>query len=119
MTGSAGEDTAPAVPARVGVIGGGRMGAGIAHAFALAGASVVVIERDADAAAAAAARVAESLRRSVERGGTTRDLAEPDRCGRDGDGCRGTRRLRTRHRGGARGPRAQGRRARTRRTSAR
>ncbi len=66
----------PSIPARVGVIGGGRMGAGIAHAFALAGASVVVIERDADAAAAASARVVESLRRSVERGGTTRDLAD-------------------------------------------
>ena len=68
-------DAGPRVPARVGVIGGGRMGAGIAHAFALAGASVVVIERDADAAAAASARVLESLRRSVERGATTRELA--------------------------------------------
>ncbi|WP_457100012.1 3-hydroxyacyl-CoA dehydrogenase family protein [Microbacterium sp. P5_E9] len=75
MTRTPGEDTAPAVPAHVGVIGGGRMGAGIAHAFALAGASVVVIERDADAAAAASARVLESLHRSVQRGGTTRDLA--------------------------------------------
>lgn len=60
------------VPARVGVIGGGRMGAGIAHAFLLAGAGVVVVERDADAAAAASARVLESVRRSVERGATDR-----------------------------------------------
>ena len=112
------EDTESAVPARVGVIGGGRMGAGIAHAFALAGASVVVIERDADAAAAAAARVVESLRRSVERGGTTRDLAGLTAAVETGR-CRGPRRLRTRHRGGARRPRAQGRRPRTRRTSAR
>ena len=34
-------------PARVGVLGGGRMGAGIAHAFLLAGSRVTVIERDA------------------------------------------------------------------------
>jgi len=60
------------VPARVGVIGGGRMGAGIAHAFVLAGADVVVVERDAQAAAAASARVLEGVRRSVERGTTDR-----------------------------------------------
>ncbi|MFE5409218.1 3-hydroxyacyl-CoA dehydrogenase family protein [Microbacterium sp. NPDC056569] len=60
------------VPERVGVIGGGRMGAGIAHAFVLAGAEVVVVERDADAAAAASARLRESVRRSVERGTTDR-----------------------------------------------
>jgi glycine/D-amino acid oxidase-like deaminating enzyme len=34
------------VPSHVGVIGGGRMGAGIAHAFLLAGASVTILERD-------------------------------------------------------------------------
>ena len=33
-------------PERVGVLGGGRMGAGIAHAFLLAGADVAVVERD-------------------------------------------------------------------------
>ncbi|MGA7147420.1 MAG: 3-hydroxyacyl-CoA dehydrogenase family protein [Microbacterium sp.] len=61
--------TAPGVvPSRVGVIGGGRMGAGIAHAFVLAGAEVVVVERDLEAADAASARVMENLRRSVERG---------------------------------------------------
>ncbi|WP_194397700.1 3-hydroxyacyl-CoA dehydrogenase family protein [Microbacterium atlanticum] len=64
------------VPGRVGVIGGGRMGAGIAHAFALAGAAVTVVERDADAAAAASARLLESLRRSVERGTTQRGIDE-------------------------------------------
>ncbi|WP_019179392.1 3-hydroxyacyl-CoA dehydrogenase family protein [Microbacterium yannicii] len=67
------------VPARVGVIGGGRMGAGIAHAFVLAGAEVVVVERDADAAAAASARLVESLRRSVERSATERPLADLER----------------------------------------
>ena len=38
------------VPSHVGVIGGGRMGAGIAHAFLLAGASVTILERDEAAA---------------------------------------------------------------------
>lgn len=55
-------------PERVGVLGGGRMGAGIAHAFVLAGSHVVVVERDHEAAGAAAARVRESLRKSVDRG---------------------------------------------------
>ena len=43
------------VPSTVGVIGGGRMGAGIAQVFAQAGAQVTVIERDPAAAGAAAA----------------------------------------------------------------
>lgn len=62
-------------PARVGVVGGGRMGAGIAHAFLLAGSSVTVIERDAASADAAARRIGESLGRSVERE-PQRDAAE-------------------------------------------
>lgn len=66
----------PHVPTRVGVIGGGRMGAGIAHAFVLAGAEVVVVERDAEAAGAASARILESLRRSVERAATERGYDE-------------------------------------------
>lgn len=61
-------------PRSVGVIGGGRMGAGIAHAFALAGSRVTVIERDADSAAAATARVRTSLARAVEKGATVRSL---------------------------------------------
>lgn len=54
-------------PTRVGVLGGGRMGAGIAHAFLLAGSQVRVVERDPASADAAAARVHDSIRRSVER----------------------------------------------------
>ncbi|KJL32811.1 3-hydroxyacyl-CoA dehydrogenase family protein [Microbacterium oxydans] len=54
-------------PGRVGVLGGGRMGAGIAHAFLLAGSSVSVVERDDASADAASQRVGDSLRRSVER----------------------------------------------------
>ncbi|MBP3977751.1 3-hydroxyacyl-CoA dehydrogenase family protein [Microbacterium sp. BLY] len=57
-----------AAPARVGVLGGGRMGAGIAHAFLLAGSPVTVVERDDDAAAAAAARVLGSIDASLSRG---------------------------------------------------
>lgn len=49
------------VPSTVGVIGGGRMGAGIAQVFAQAGAQVTVIERDP--AAAAASRPAPTTRR--------------------------------------------------------
>ncbi|MDN4616000.1 3-hydroxyacyl-CoA dehydrogenase family protein [Leifsonia sp. F6_8S_P_1B] len=56
------------LPSLVGVIGGGRMGAGIAHAFTMAGASVVVIERDRAAASAARDRVVAAIERSVERG---------------------------------------------------
>lgn len=61
-------------PRSVGVIGGGRMGAGIAHAFALAGSRVTVIERDVDSAAAAMARVRTSLARAVEKGAAVRPL---------------------------------------------
>lgn len=49
------------VPSQVGVLGGGRMGAGIAHAFLVAGAHVTVVERDADAAAAARERVLDAV----------------------------------------------------------
>jgi 3-hydroxybutyryl-CoA dehydrogenase len=61
--------------ADVGVLGGGRMGAGIAHAFLLAGSRVTVVERDADAAAAASARVRESIEASVARGSADEDAA--------------------------------------------
>jgi 3-hydroxybutyryl-CoA dehydrogenase len=56
------------VPERVAVIGGGRMGAGIAHAFLMAGAHVTVIERDDDAAVAARDRVVAAIAASVQRG---------------------------------------------------
>ncbi|WP_394553589.1 3-hydroxyacyl-CoA dehydrogenase family protein [Agromyces sp. MMS24-JH15] len=63
-------------PGRVGVLGGGRMGAGIAHAFVLAGSHVVVVERDPAAAAAAEERIAAVLERSVERDASLPPLAE-------------------------------------------
>jgi 3-hydroxybutyryl-CoA dehydrogenase len=56
------------LPSSVGVYGGGRMGAGIAHAFLVAGASVTVVESDESAAGAARERVATSLARAEERG---------------------------------------------------
>ncbi|MRH29342.1 3-hydroxybutyryl-CoA dehydrogenase [Microbacterium sp. SYP-A9085] len=64
------------IPARVGVIGGGRMGAGIAHAFLCAGAPVVVVERDAQAVDAAAVRIRDLLDRSARRGTLDRDPAD-------------------------------------------
>lgn len=57
-------------PRTVGVLGGGRMGSGIAHAFLLAGSSVVVVERDAAAAEDATVRIRRDITRSLERGAT-------------------------------------------------
>jgi 3-hydroxybutyryl-CoA dehydrogenase len=56
------------IPTRLGVIGGGRMGAGIAQVFAAAGAEVVVAESDAGAAEAAGERILAGLRKAVELG---------------------------------------------------
>jgi 3-hydroxybutyryl-CoA dehydrogenase len=56
------------LPTTVGVLGGGRMGAGIAHAFLIKGASVRVVERDDDAAAAARQRIMSAVVASEERG---------------------------------------------------
>ena len=53
---------------RVGIVGGGIMGSGIAEVCARAGLDVVLVEVDAAAAAAAAARIERSLGRAVERG---------------------------------------------------
>lgn len=57
-----------AVPELVGVYGGGRMGAGIAHAFLLVGARVVVVETSDATAGAARDRVAGTLAKAAERG---------------------------------------------------
>ena len=56
------------LPTRVGVYGGGRMGAGIAHAFLAGGAEVVVVEVDEDAATGARERVERILTTSHARG---------------------------------------------------
>lgn len=61
---------------RVGVVGGGRMGAGIAEVCARAGLDTVVCEASSLAARAAGERVAISLERAVQRGKLDRIGAE-------------------------------------------
>jgi 3-hydroxybutyryl-CoA dehydrogenase len=60
--------TTARVPDVVGVYGGGRMGAGIAHAFATAGALVIVIENTDDTVAAARERIDASTGKSRSKG---------------------------------------------------
>jgi len=64
-------DVSPGVPKTVGVIGGGRMGAGIAQVFAVAGSVVCLAERDPAAAVASRDRVAMGLLRAAEKGKLT------------------------------------------------
>lgn len=66
---------------RVGVLGGGRMGAGIAHAFLAAGARVSVVDISDDAARAARERVAKAVRGSIERGAPGTEAAWLERLG--------------------------------------
>jgi len=66
--GGHGQDQNDRLPERCGVVGGGRMGAGIAHALLLAGSEVDLVERDAEAAAAARERVERAVLASVKRG---------------------------------------------------
>lgn len=70
------------LPKTVGVYGGGRMGGGIAHAFAVAGAEVVVIENDEASAGAARERIDASLAKAVAKGATVRGgfevVTDPD-----------------------------------------
>jgi 3-hydroxybutyryl-CoA dehydrogenase len=61
---------------RVGIYGGGRMGAGIAHAFLVAGADVTVVESTREAAAAARGRIDTAVNGSAERGVLTGEVAE-------------------------------------------
>ena len=65
---------APAGLGRVGVVGGGTMGAGIAAALLIAGSSVRLIERDQAAAQLARNRVTDLLQVSLKRGA----LRDPD-----------------------------------------
>lgn len=60
---------------RVGVIGGGQMGAGIAEVAALAGCDVVVHEVSPEAAEAARSRIEKSLDRAVSRGKLDQEAA--------------------------------------------
>ena len=62
------------LPARVGVLGGGRMGAGIAHAFLVSGSAVAVVERDDEQVTAARERVLTAAQVSLDRGAITESL---------------------------------------------
>ncbi len=65
-----------ALPDIVGVIGGGRMGAGIAQVFAGAGSTVTIVEANQDAATAARDRVAAGLARAAEKSSLRSDPRE-------------------------------------------
>ncbi|MBW3085273.1 3-hydroxybutyryl-CoA dehydrogenase [Austwickia sp. TVS 96-490-7B] len=62
-------------PTRVGVLGGGTMGVGIAHAFLLAGSHVIIVDPSPTAVHTAGTRLDQTLLASVERGRL--DNAEP------------------------------------------
>jgi 3-hydroxybutyryl-CoA dehydrogenase len=62
--------------ADVGVVGGGTMGVGIAHAFLAAGCQVKLIEADRERAMAAERQVAASIERSSAKGGVPEDVGE-------------------------------------------
>ncbi|MFJ8251867.1 3-hydroxybutyryl-CoA dehydrogenase [Streptomyces sp. NPDC094466] len=61
---------------RVGIVGGGRMGAGIAEVCARAGLDTLLCEATGPAATAARERIAVSLERAVQRGKLDRSSAE-------------------------------------------
>lgn len=69
-------DSAPADLQRIGVVGGGTMGAGIAAALLLSGSEVRLLERDTSAAETARARVEEMLGASAARGAVSREAAD-------------------------------------------
>ncbi|MDZ5076385.1 3-hydroxyacyl-CoA dehydrogenase family protein [Nesterenkonia sp. HG001] len=65
------------VPSTVGVLGGGRMGGGIAHAFLIAGAQeVVVVDVSAEAADAARGRIEGDVAASLQRGKIDGELTD-------------------------------------------
>jgi len=77
MSDSTVNPTLPAgLPHLVGVLGGGRMGAGIAHAFLIRGADVLVVERDDVSAEAARERVESAALKSIERGAVDANFEE-------------------------------------------
>jgi 3-hydroxybutyryl-CoA dehydrogenase len=64
---------------RVGVVGGGQMGGGIAEVAARAGCDVVVVEATQERADAALGRIVKSLDRGVQRGKLDQDAADATR----------------------------------------
>jgi 3-hydroxybutyryl-CoA dehydrogenase len=73
---SAADEPKVALPDRVGVLGGGRMGSGIAHALLLAGSAVTVVERDESETAAARRRIESAVEASAARGRLTGTVDE-------------------------------------------
>ena len=67
-TTNTGDETKLPLPERVGVLGGGRMGAVIAHALLLAGSEVTVVERDEAETAAARSRIESAVEATAARG---------------------------------------------------
>lgn len=61
-------------PERIGVVGGGQMGSGIAEICARAGIDVIVCEADPERAEAARQRIEGSLSRALRKGKLTREL---------------------------------------------
>ena len=66
--------SADRLPEHVGVLGGGRMGSGIAHAFCVSGSHVTIVERDEPSADAAREHVRTALQASIDRGATSEPL---------------------------------------------
>ena len=64
---------------RVGVMGGGLMGSGIAEVSAHAGLDVIVVDIDEPAVEAARGRVLRSLGQAVQRGKLSDDARDRDR----------------------------------------
>ncbi|WP_120003776.1 3-hydroxyacyl-CoA dehydrogenase family protein [Nesterenkonia muleiensis] len=65
------------LPSHAGVLGGGRMGGGIAHALLISGAAeVVVVEVNDDAAEAARERITADVQASLDRGKISGELTE-------------------------------------------
>lgn len=64
------------LPAAISVVGGGRMGVGIAHAVLLAGSRVTILERDEASAGRARAALEVAVRASIARATTARSFAE-------------------------------------------
>lgn len=62
------DSTDAGVPTVVGVLGGGRMGAGIAHSFLAAGAHVTVVDINDAAVEAARERITNDIEGSIKRG---------------------------------------------------
>lgn len=71
----ASEVPAPSGLERIGVVGGGLMGSGIAEVCARAGCDVVVVENSEESATAAAQRIARSFEAAVTRGKLGADAA--------------------------------------------